>query len=551
MIDRRTTVRRTVAAAATSGLMLGLVAAVAPAASAADPGPLVMAIDADTRALTVGPAAGSATPLPSLLPAAVDAVSFATSDDAGVLAIGTRSGPARAKGFPQAAYGLWVSTPTGSRIVSSSWDSSPAVTPDGATVVWTASTPEGGSILAHDVASGTSSRVCDSCVPAKIGGRPAFVNAVEAVHVGSTLRIAVGLIAVDSNDLLVSTSLKVIDIGAGGTTAAFTRNVTYATGATAFDAADIAFSTDGTTLVDVAGPRGPRGGDLFDYTKTELKLIDLGTSPATITPTGKIGYYAPRQLAGTWYLFSDDAGHTVTTMSTTTDFSTITPSVTRLDGDRTFGYRPVSSAPTAPLPPTPQAMSDRVLIPSAAAVLAGTRVGMDAYSEYQPSGEVAGMDIVEIGNLLGSWFAGGTLQGSTDGKHWASLRTTPAIVARYRYDATLVPSRTMRYRWVFPGSANLVGGVSPVRVVTVVATVTATGRTKAGRTTVAGKVSRSSGTVLLVRKAGSRWVKVAAARITSKRTYSFGARALVRGTYRVVTVGDGIQASGVSRVVAV
>ena len=402
VIDRRTTVRRAVAAAATFGLTLALVAAVAPTASAVDPGPLVMAIDADTRALVVAPSQGSATALPSLLPAGVDARAFAASNDGSVVAVGSRSGPRRSLGYPYAADGLWVRTPDRTRIVSANWDTTPAVTPDGSSVVWAVSGfSSQGRILRYDTATDTTSVACSDCLPSSVAGSPAFVYELKAVDVAGTLRVALSMVAFDAQWDLRATLLRVVDLTPSGRTTLVDTTVIYSNAATRFDGAELAFSTDGGTLVDVKASRAAGGDLLFDDQNGELGTFDLTQPSPTWTGSGLTGYYNPRQLAGTWYLFSDDAAHTATTMSTSTDLTSISASTPRLDGDHTFGYEPVSTAPVALGAPAPQVTTERALDPTARAVVAGRRLGFDPYASYQPSGPVTGLPQPRVGAHLG------------------------------------------------------------------------------------------------------------------------------------------------------
>ena len=55
---------------------------------------------------------------------------------------------------------------------------------------------------------------------------------------------------------------------------------------------------------------------------------------------------------------------------------------------------------------------------------------------------------------------------------------------------------------------------------------------------VSGTATRRAGTALLQRKVGTTYVTVATTRLTNAGAFTFGKRSLVRGTYRVVAVGD-------------
>lgn len=59
-----------------------------------------------------------------------------------------------------------------------------------------------------------------------------------------------------------------------------------------------------------------------------------------------------------------------------------------------------------------------------------------------------------------------------------------------------------------------------------------------------GAATRHRGTALLQRNVGGRWSTVATTSLTYAGAYSFGARALARGTYRVLVLADRYWAAG-------
>ncbi len=63
---------------------------------------------------------------------------------------------------------------------------------------------------------------------------------------------------------------------------------------------------------------------------------------------------------------------------------------------------------------------------------------------------------------------------------------------------------------------------------------------------IGGAATRIGGIATLYRIVGTRLVKVAAVKLTSKGVYTFGKRALPRGYYRVLTRADKYWAAGTS-----
>jgi hypothetical protein len=144
----------------------------------------------------------------------------------------------------------------------------------------------------------------------------------------------------------------------------------------------------------------------------------------------------------------------------------------------------------------------------------------------------------------------GLLERSYDGVHYYVFTTTSSANVRivgntYVYGYTPRLYRNTWFRWTYKGD-NLTAKAAPiVRVVKVVPLVTVKVAKSGTKRTVYGSTTRQLGKVALSRKVGSVWRIVAYASITAKRTYTFGKRSLVRGTYRVSTIADKSWAAGV------
>jgi hypothetical protein len=539
-----------------AALALGAVVAVAPAASASA-GPQFMFVDATSHELRIGASDGTAAV--SLSPSGIAVRSFAASDDGGTLALGTLSGPHRDLGYDQAAYALWVKDDAGVRSVSARWDTTPAVTALGDFVVWTTSNPAGASLFAYSRASHSTVQLCDGCISPTVGthsdGYPIRIDAELAPSSSTTLRVAVATVSHTAAGLIAGTRVQVLDVATGGAHARTTvMDAAVApatvTATTSFPGYELALSADGTTLLSTNDTRTTDPNSPWSPTGVAITKADLTAPSRALAPTGLVGYYGARELAGTWYLHHDTA---TTTETSTTNFSVTSLLATRVDGDHTFGYRPVSAASLAAVaPPAAQVAAAAFLDPSAATVRFGVRAGLDGYEYYGPSGSIPGLKPSDVVAALGSVYADGVLQASPNGATgWTGVSNRSGVIAGETWDHTLVPVRTQWYRWVFPGSANLAAKVSPRTRISVVAVVTAAKARRGAKTNVFGKTSRPSGTVVLQRLAGHRWVAAATAKITRTKTYAFGLRTLVKGSYRVLALGDTYQAAGVSARVSV
>ncbi len=569
MIVRR---GRLAASALTSvALAAGALVAVAPAASAVVP-TKIMFVDASTRQLKIGAPDGTGASV--LTPAGVDVRSFGVSDTGGTIAIGTASGPRRALGFPLAAYALWVKDNAGVRTVSSLWDTRPAVTSGGDFVVWSTSGVTSASLFAYSKATHSTVRLCNGCVPLAVGSHgDAFVIRVDAqpapAPATNSLRVAVSTEADTTAGLVAGTRVQVLDIatnGLGGHTGVMdvTTAPATVTPSTSFPGYELALSTDATALVSTHDTRTTDATSPWSATGLSFWRADLTAPSPAFVSTGLAGFYGARQAgpasadAGTWFVEHDTA--TTTQTSTSTDLlagnagvpATTTLVATRADGDHTFGYQPVSEAVTGVTAPARQVPAVEFLDPAASTVRFGVRAALDPYEFYGPPGVVPGLTPQGVLAALGTVYTDGVLQASANGTTgWTGVANRAGTVAGEIWDHTFVPVRTQWYRWLFPGSANLAAKTSPKTRISVVTVLTASRVKRGAKTNVYGRASRPSGTVVLQRLSGRRWVKVATAKVVRTKTYAFGLRVLVKGSYRVVSVGDTYQAAGVSNRVGV
>jgi hypothetical protein len=211
------------------------------------------------------------------------------------------------------------------------------------------------------------------------------------------------------------------------------------------------------------------------------------------------------------------------------------PLTARTDGDTTSGYRPSEATPPA-LPVTlPTRMASHAnLRLSATSVISGRAAAVAGYAMYvQSPGQYFDPTVsneMDRGVLQYSYSKTGPW--TTTGAHWVP-------VGKWYYNTvTQKLTRTTWFRWTVASDAFLTGSTSRVLGVGVAPIITARVTKSGSQRIVSGTATRRAGTALLQRKVGTKYVTVATTRLTNAGAFTFGKRSLVRGTYRVVAVGD-------------
>lgn len=259
-------------------------------------------------------------------------------------------------------------------------------------------------------------------------------------------------------------------------------------------------------------------------------------------------HYNLRLLGSTYYAWSDTGtgSSLVTSLSTSTDLATFTPQSDRIDGDHTVIYAPVAAAPS-PVAFPPSFRPGRPIAPgehldlSKSTVLSGGRVVYAGYALYR-------LDM-RWGSDPFREYALGTTEYSTDaGATWRTMGTTGASSlvpwpgrASYGDGVTKALWRTTWFRWSHQHNDIFADGTSAVVKVTVLPRVRAHVTTSGASRIVYGTVNRQGGHAVLYLGR----TRLAVTSISATGHFSFGKRHLVRGTYKVVTIASLSWGSGV------
>ena len=292
---------------------------------------------------------------------------------------------------------------------------------------------------------------------------------------------------------------------------------------------------------------------------TPPEATPAGTAAGSPTDVAALqDLYDVRPNAGTFWAWKD--AYTGTTWDSTTlynvDAGTLTATTTgttRADGATTYSYVPVTN--------TPPELNKQVQNPAAAhpyfamsATLAGykKKAAYSSYNLYETDplgGAFAAASAAEVDKgLLEIYYSGLSTQ-------YAPLRTTSgasvfAIGTRWYNGYSNALVRNTWFRWTFPGD-YLTAASAPIKHQVKVAPAIAVKKAVSGRySTVYGTATRAAGTGVLQRLTSRGWRTVTSVKLVKKSnylsTYTFGRRALAKGSYRVLTVADVSWALGAS-----
>lgn len=482
-------------------------------------------------ALATGDATGAGSS--ALTPAGVQVYGYDVSPDGNTTLVAARTGAPTTNAY-DSTFGLAVvrrdpgTGSSSSALLSVFWDANPVLASNGTKAFWFYR----GTLYEWDAAAG-------GLQPARTGFAPAPGEVVTRLAVsGDGSHVAV----LYTNATARTARVLAAPLATGASAGNLAR-ISYGPGG--IQPSSNTFVWDGAdTLVwsqyDSAVPGAATS-------TVSVTLPTDGSTATTATPRPALnGFYDLRQdVNGAWWTWNDSASGTV--LSSVGDPLVDTPvqaAAPRGDGASTYRYTPSAASPPALQPVVNPAGSHAYLKMSASVVAYGRKVAYSAYNYYGglPGTSYAWNRAAEVDR--------GYLQRSIDGVHWYTATTTsgahPIVIGSSYYNAyyAKVLTRNTWFRWLYPGDLFTARGTSSTRLVKVVPVVSARVAVSGRSRIVYGAASRVGGAVVLYRKAGTRLVKVGVAAISSKGVYTFGKRALPRGSYRIVTVADRYWASG-------
>jgi hypothetical protein len=553
-----TRARRAVLAAAAIALPLSLLPL---ASAAADPAPPQFAYQ-DTSATysrVLSSAAADGSGATALLPAGYQVKSFVVSQDGRTELIGLCHGlPAdcankgSANGYLNITYSLLLvhndGTTTKSRVLSTYWDTKPALGDDGSPV-WMVH----GTLYRIDVNSfSTDAWLTAAPVHTSSWAPPAngYTDSLAVFGHGDSAQIAV--IEEDGN------TPANLDVRAGDFSSPGGGNhllVTYAGTAARLPSDHNFVFLDATHLA--YGAYQP--GDAAEYSAKGQDYYPLYTEIGTLDATG--GTHAentalddtyqlsPFAASSGYYAWKDHTDGTndvssyalVTGDLSTTGTTTVGTFTDRSNGETTTNYMP--TAVTAPALSTTDLATNRsaahTYLAFRSSVLVSNAVNYFVVENDYYQDPALGTFVLNASAPVSV----GEMQYSYDKVHWLHSVNTQGAYQRKIGTFTAMGStqkltRNTWFRWYYKGDLITAAGSTSPRLVKVAPTITVKVARSGSRRTVYGSVLRSRGKIELLHKVGTRYRVVATAVISSRGAYSFGKRVLARGTYEVVSLAD-------------
>ncbi|GAB3595475.1 hypothetical protein GCM10027446_20780 [Angustibacter peucedani] len=507
---RNARTRWLVAAVAAAGLGATLVPATSAQADVADP--VVVFQDYSNPKVVLKSGAPDGTATQTLTPGSVDAFTYDVSEDGSTMIVG---GAVPSASGNDASYGLVLVTGGVTTLLTTNWDTHPALSADGQTAWWLF---DGHVYTYHAGTTTRSSAVLFAATgyePARFEVSPDGLTGVVMLKKYNAARTAT---------VAGKTIALPLDGGAGPR-----WSKSYPDSTTVPDTSNLAFADDSTLIF------GERSGSTMRYFTVPLQADGLGM------PTeGPAGRYLVQKFGSQFWSWADTAG--VTSFGQAADALTAPAAEqSRIDGDHTSAYHPAAVAPGIMRTAANRAGAHANLVTRYSSVYTGQKSLFDAWNGYVfPTSSALG------GQL--SYTSLGKLQMSTDGgRTWRTASSTsydhpvawPGQKGAYGIGYTPSLTRNTRFRWYYAGDVFTAPGYSAQRSITVMPTITISASRSGSKLTLHGHISRVGGTASLYKmSSGGRKTRIASARISSAGSYSFGARTLTRGTYRIYAVGD-------------
>lgn len=290
---------------------------------------------------------------------------------------------------------------------------------------------------------------------------------------------------------------------------------------------------------------------------TPAAATPAGVTTAALLAPGLNDTYDLREHNGTFYAWRDVySGSTFVETQWTTAAVSGAPSTwtvaapdtarKRDNGASTYRYIPVSADLPDLQPASNKAAAHPTFALSTSVAVYRSKLPYQSYNLYLQDplgGAYAAAGAAEVDK--------GTLEWSTNnGASWASLGSTSgknvfAIGTKWYNGYTPVLARNTAFRWTFPGDYFTQASTAIIRGVKVVPIITVKKSVSGAYTTVYGYATRKLGTASLQRSTSVGWRSVASTTMSSTGVFTFGKRALPKGTYRIVTIADTSWAAGV------
>jgi hypothetical protein len=523
MTRTRTHRARTAVLAAVGAVALALTLVPAQVAQAVD-GPHILFVDDHSNgALTSGDLTGAGA---TALTHGLGTIGFDASTDGSVIAADAVTGT-YATDVHDSTQGLVVSHDGVVRVLSTWVDGQPDVSADGA-VVWFVTDGQLYRYLPVD----QSSLIAMTSLSPFVAPAGYYLTRISVSPDSTRIAVLFEKYSTKAPYAAVATKLAVYSIESYPVLQ-WSSSHTVSGGPQIFY--DVPRWADATTLL--YGTCTTTGCPHWSYSTVD---VSAPTPTPVAVPVLDGDKYSVQKVDGTWYAFSDTGSGTslVTSYQTTTDLaSPLGSPVARTDGQHTHGYVVTTGSGTAlAATSTNRATSRASFVLGSSLVRTGGTAVYSSYADFlRPLG-------TETFATDASATFRGTLQYSTDrAKTWRTRGwTTGATDVPWPGGGYPGNGRTQKlgrntwFRWVFPGDLLVAPATSSVRLVKVAPTLTTTVTTSGSRRVVSGKAARAGGTIVLYQ--GSR--KVASVPISSTGAFTFGRRALSRGSYKVVALAD-------------
>lgn len=512
--------RRSIIGLAVGVLTLGLVPGLVAPASAAGPSPAVTYID---RALA-GPgsrwlrsaAPDGQTPV-ALTPSSYRTYAYDVSQDGSTLLVGVAGGASLTNSYDR-TYGLVLVRRSGavttSRVLTNNWDTWPRLSADGSTAWWLT----GGKLWKHT--TGVTSLV-SATLYAPLAGEEVWDLAVSPDGTNA----AVLYVTDETHSRVLATDMVT---GRAGLWFENLYTVDQPTGDTFvwLNDSDVMVSmSDGSALVNMV-----------------VSMSDNGISPGHPPNPSLDGFYDVRPLGSDWWMWKDDELAGTTSYGTTADpLVAPTSLVPRSNGPTTVAYTPSLLTPPALTSAANRARTYPYLYLSASTTTTGKRLVYASWALYLHAlpGESLATNASEVDRGILQYSYNGTSWSTVGWTSWARPVPWPGQPGSYGNSATPILTRNTWFRWVFPGDYLTAPSTSVARAVKVAPIVTVSVyRYSSGLKRVYGKATRVRGVATIYRYSGGTYRKVASALLGSTGAYSFGARSLSKGSYRVFISAD-------------
>lgn len=554
-----------VAVLATAGaLAVTLVPAVqsAQAAAPATPKFAYRSVVSGSTVLSTASAAGAAT---QATPAGYQTYGYDAAADGKTWVACMSAGAATADAYDR-TYALVLTHTDGadttSRVLSTFCEANPVISADGGTVWWYADD----TIYKYDATYGAN---------ASISGTPSAVSTGQFVKktdsAGDPVEDALALaISPDgSNAALMLTTGSVARVRSAAMTPSGTKpgwfEKTYSSATpsgTMPKPYSFVFADNNTLVYDVVFTKtAPSGIVAIAATTPAAVSAPVVSTTAVLAPglndTYDLRRYAPAGFDPTFYVWRDvysgstylRTEYAVATLSGAPGTWTVQAadeSRARDNGATTFSYVPVAATLPDLQPASNKAVAHPTFALSASVALYRSKVAYQSYNLYLQdplNGAFSAAGAAEVDK--------GTLEWSTNGgASWAALGTTSgknvfAIGTKWFNGYSPVLARNTAFRWTFAGDYFTAASSQVVRTVKVVPIITIKKSVSGSYTTVYGYATRKLGTASLQRSTSVGWRSVASTTMSSTGVFTFGKRALPKGTYRIVTIADTSWAAGV------